>query len=122
MFAMKSQNFTFMDAQKIDMFLMTHGSKFPLEQIPLIKEKLLATDDSKWIYLQSIGYKDPVVCLILSLFLGTIGVDRFFIGDIGLGIGKLITCGGFGIWTIVDWFLIMNAAKKKNLQKIYMVL
>ena len=67
------------------------------------------------------GY-DPTICLIISLFAGSLGIDRFFIGDTGLGIAKLITCGGFGIWTIVDWFLIMGAARDKNMQKLQMVL
>ena len=37
---------------------------------------------------------------MIILFAGSLGIDRFFIGDTGLGIAKLITCGGFGIWTI----------------------
>ena len=56
--------------------------------------------------------------LIISLFLGYLGIDRFIIGDIGMGIGKLLTGGGCGIWSIVDWFLIMKATKEKNLQKL----
>ena len=72
--------------------------------------------------LQVMQFKDPTICLIISLFAGSLGIDRFFIGDTGLGIAKLITCGGFGIWTIVDWFLIMGAARDKNMQKLQMVL
>ena len=45
---------------------------------------------------------------------GTLGIDRFYIGDVGLGVAKLLTCGGFGIWAIVDWFLITDAARDKN--------
>ena len=40
------------------------------------------------------------------------------IGDTGLGVGKLLTCGGLGIWTIVDWFLIMGRAREVNFQKV----
>ena len=50
--------------------------------------------------------KDPTVALLLSLFLGGLGVDRFYIGHIGRGIAKLLTLGGLLIWQIVDWFLI----------------
>lgn len=60
--------------------------------------------------------------LIVSLLGGSLGIDRFMLGDTGLGVGKLLTCGGLGIWTIIDWFMIMGATREKNVEKLQMAL
>ncbi|OGX06950.1 MAG: hypothetical protein A2Z88_04045 [Omnitrophica WOR_2 bacterium GWA2_47_8] len=58
------------------------------------------------------GKRNFTTALILSVLLGGLGVDRFYLGYIGLGILKLITGGGFGIWWLIDIILIAT----KNLK------
>lgn len=50
--------------------------------------------------------KDWMVTLLISFFLGGLGIDRFYLGYTGLGILKLITCGGCGIWSLIDFIMI----------------
>ncbi len=109
-----------MESQKVDMFLMTNAKYFETTHLGTIREKLLQTDDNKAFAIQTQQYLDPTIMLVVSIVAGHLGVDRFIIGDVGMGVGKLLTCGGLGIWTIIDWFMIMGDTRVKNLQKLQM--
>ncbi len=111
-----------MEAQKVDMFIMSNGKYFESHHVNAIRNSLIAADDSKWPMLSVSQFKDPSTILIVSIFAGQFGIDRFMIGDTGLGILKLFTCGGLGIWTIIDWFMIQSATREKNMEKIQQIL
>ena len=111
-----------MDAQKVDMYLMTQAKFFEGHQISAVRDKLIALDDSKFVMMSALNLKDPTTILIVSLLAGALGIDRFMLGDTGLGIGKLLTCEGLGVWTIVDWFLVMGRAREINFQKVMTML
>lgn len=107
-----------MDQQKVDMYIMTNQKYFPAEKIMYLKEKLLAMDESKFSMISTVELKDPTTVLILSLLLGVLGIDRFMIGDTGLGILKLLTGGCCGILAIIDWFTVPKKAKEVNFNKL----
>lgn len=111
-----------MESQKVDMFILANAKFFEAHQLVSIRDSLLSIDDSKWSLLQTLQFKDPTTSIIVSILAGALGIDRFLIGDTGLGIGKLMTCGGLGIWTIVDWFLIMGATREKNMATLQRIL
>ena len=62
--------------------------------------------------------KSWLVALLLSIFVGVLGVDRFYLGKTGTGILKLITGGGFGIWWLIDLIIIATSDMKDSEGKI----
>ena len=107
-----------MDEQKINQFIATNGKSFPAEKTMAIRKMLGELDDSATSIIYSLDFKDTTTMLLISIFVGGFGVDRFMLDETGLGIAKLLTCGGCGIWTIVDWCLITNKTQEYNYNKL----
>ncbi|MCR4828991.1 MAG: TM2 domain-containing protein [Bacteroidales bacterium] len=112
-----------MDQKKIDMFVMTNKECFSTPQWVIIKEKLAELPDEKATMLNATSFRNPTMMLIISIFAGYIGVDRFMLGHVGLGIGKLLVSVLLGwtvvglAWWVVDIFLIQKATYEYNLKK-----
>ena len=58
--------------------------------------------------------RDPSIVLIISFVAGLAGFDRMYLGQVGLGVAKLLTLGGVGWWWLIDLFLIRRAAATAN--------
>ncbi|MBK1972713.1 TM2 domain-containing protein [Campylobacter sp. TTU-622] len=124
-----------MDANTV---LMMISDKIPSQSLILVQEKLKNSSEDKINTIVTLNFKSHIIGLILGLFFGLYGIDRFYKGDITLGIAKLITfiigtittfiyigfiiLIGLWIWTIVDYFLVWKGIKKDNLKKILIVL
>ena len=111
-----------MDSQKVDMFIMSNQKYLPAEKIVFLKQKLSEADENKFALASAVEFKYPTTILLVSLFLGTLGIDRFMLGETGIGILKLLTCGVCGILTIIDWFSVQKKAKDLNYNNLMLVL
>ena len=104
------------------MFVKTNQKYLPAEKIVFIKEKMKNIDEERFALVSAVEFKDPTTILLVSIFLGSLGIDRFMLGDTGLGILKLLTGGLCGIMTIIDWFTVSKKAKEVNFNKLMTIL
>lgn len=111
-----------MDSNKIDMFFVANGKKLPGEKAAIIREKMVTIDDSRYATISSVEMKDPVVMLLISIFIGGLGVDRFMLGETGMEILKLLTGGLCGILWLIDVILISGKTKEYNYNELMKVL
>ena len=111
-----------MTQDKIDMYVMTNQKYLPAEKIVFIKQKLMEADESKFQLASAVEFKYPTTILLVSIFLGSLGIDRFMLGETGMGIVKLLTLGCCGILTIIDWFSVQKKAKELNYNNLMLIL
>ncbi|HMM00463.1 MAG TPA: TM2 domain-containing protein [Bacilli bacterium] len=107
-----------MEKEKIDLFIMQNAKKLPPEQLPFIREKLALYQGDETLLVYGIDLMDPMMLLLVSIFVGGLGIDRFMIGDIGMGVLKLLTGGLFGILWIYDIVTISEKVREKNFLKL----
>ncbi len=65
-------------------------------------------------YPSAVSPKNWLVTVLLSFFLGGFGVHRFYVGKVGTGILMLLTCGGVGVWAIIDFIMVLVGAFKDS--------
>lgn len=107
-----------MQELQINDFLKMNKHFFDESKILIIKERLEKLDESRIISLSFIQFRDPKVFFAISWFGGAIGLDRFLIGDVGIGLLKLfLNVFTFFIPYLIDLFLIQKRIREKNFQK-----
>nr|WP_052043227.1 TM2 domain-containing protein [Campylobacter sp. MIT 97-5078] len=77
-----------------ELILLNMKDKIPNDAIFAFKESLEKADDDKYQAMLLLNLKNPIIGLLLSLCIGIFGIDRFYKGDIGLGIAKLVIIFG----------------------------
>ena len=96
------------------------GRNVPQERVYELQQALINAPDEKYGIVAAIPTKDPLVVTLVSVFAGGLGIDRFLLGDIGLGVLKLFTAGVCGIMWFIDIFLVGKRAREKNFAEIMM--
>jgi len=93
---------------------------FPNKQYTdeMLEEFLLAAPDEFEGTMRSIPFRKPSTVQLISIFPGSLGVDRFYLGDIKKGILKYFTFGGFGIWWIKDILSAKSRCREYNCKKL----
>ncbi len=107
-----------MEKQVVDAWIAANSKSLPAEMIVPIRDALYNADESKYLIATSTELKNPTVMLIISIFLGELGVDRFMFGEIGMGILKLLTGGLCYILWIIDIIGSSKKTRNKNFEAI----
>lgn len=95
----------------------------PEDERSLFKSALEYAPDDRFEKLLLVKVYDPTAVVLISVFGGGFGADRFYIGDILFGVGKLLLSGvTFGIWPLIDIFFSYRKAKVKNLEKLFAII
>ena len=111
-------SFVPVNKSKVDMYVMMNHKYFPPDKIVYLKEKLYSLDEEHFSMITTLDLKDPTLVTVVSLCAGNLGIDRFMLKDIGMGVLKLLTMGCCGILTIVDWFYAESKTKEMNFNEV----
>lgn len=105
-----------MEKSKVEMFMISNSNKFPTENLLSIKETLEKMNDDNGVFIHSLNLSNPTTAFVLGILLGA---DRIYLGQVGLGIFKIITMFFLVglLWWFIDLFSILRRAKEHNFKK-----
>ena len=106
--------------KRIQRFIIENKKFLPQSSIYSLKDQLLKLTDEQLEQIEWVKFKDPTILLIISIFLGGFGVDRFILGDTFKGVLKLILTFFFVgvIWWLIDLFKITDKTMEYNYNKL----
>ena len=107
-----------MEKSKIDLFLLMNADNFLPQDLLSIKDRLESIPDDKAFIVQTISLQKPDFILIIAIVLGW---ERFWLNDVVLGVIKVITCYGCGLWWLIDIFTAKSRARTYNFKKFIQV-
>ncbi|WFA74887.1 TM2 domain-containing protein [Streptococcus suis] len=115
-------------------YILSKSSYLPSDKLFILQKELEDLDDEALNVLMMVEMRQPLVALILAIFFGEFGVDRFYVGNKELGFAKLIAFAvsfvtlfiligfllflGLYSWKVIDCFLIMRACKEANFERL----
>lgn len=103
-----------MRPELVQAFMLKNGECFDVAMVEDVQRRVAELDDSKASLLMSLSLQKPTLILIIAIVLGW---ERFFLDDIGLGVVKVITCYGCGIWWLIDIFSAQKRTYDYNYKK-----
>ncbi|MBQ2522392.1 MAG: TM2 domain-containing protein [Bacteroidales bacterium] len=103
-----------MKPELVQAFMLKNGECFDMMTVQDVQNKLAEIDDAKAAPMISLNLQKPTLMLIIAILLGW---ERFFLDDIGLGVVKVITCYGCGIWWLIDIFSAQKRTYAYNYKK-----
>lgn len=96
-------------------FLIEHKNYF--HDLDFLKGDLEDLSKEELKLFMETNFVNPNVNFAVSILTNVLGVDRFVIGQTDIGLLKLLTAGGLGVWAIIDWFQIKNLTQEYNFNK-----
>lgn len=109
-------------ADRIILFKLSYLRFFPDNSHLYVKSLLEKLDGDQLSVVEFVKFRDPHMVFLVSFIAGYLGADRFLIGNIGLGVLKLITLGGLSVWALIDLCFITRATKRYNLRTLERVI
>ena len=108
--------------EQVKIYLASKIKYFPAEKIAIIKSKMETLTEEQFLMVSASDFKDPTVMLLVAIFVGGWGVDRFMLGDVGMGVLKLLTGGLCGLLWLIDIFSVQKKTKELNFNNLMLIL